>query len=176
MVDNAARVRDTFRQLMGVARSRLPASDPRAADRLLGVMVTATSEAIALLGVRAWPVARDRVAMEVGFADLHGAAADDRTLAVLPAPHSSIERALRRLAGRDLLLRGTAAQRRAHLDAVGEVLLRLSTFVHERRREVEAVELRPLALLLDGTTEVRQACVSVSDAFERTLSAPAAAG
>jgi hypothetical protein len=95
---------------------------------------------------------------------------------VLPAPHSSIERALRRLAGRDLLLRGTAAQRRAHLDAVGEVLLRLSTFVHERRREVESVELRPLALLLDGTPEVRQACVSVSDAFERTLNAPAAAG
>jgi hypothetical protein len=176
MVDNAARVRDTFRQLMGVARSRLEPSDPRAAERLLGVMVTATSDAIALLGVRAWPVARDRVAMEVGFADQHGAAADDRTLAVLPAPVSAIERALRRLAGRDLLLRGTAAQRRAHLDAVGEVLLRLSTFVHERRREVESVELRPLAVLLDGSTEVRQACVSVSDAFERSLSAPAATG
>ena len=176
MVDNAARVRDTFRQLMSVARGRLSPSDPRAAERLLGVMVTATSEAVALLGVRAWPVARDRVAMEVGFADQHGSASDDRTLAVLPAPHSSIERALRRLAGRDLLLRGTAAQRRAHLDAVGEVLLRLSTFVHERRREVESVELRPLALLLDGTTEVRQACVSVSDAFERSLSAPAATG
>ena len=176
MVDNAARVRDTFRQLMAVAKGRLAPGDPRAAERLLGVMVTATSDAVALLGVRAWPVARNRVAMEVGFADHHGAAADDRTLAVLPAPHSAIERALRRLAGRDLLLQGTAAQRRAHLDAVGEVLLRLSTFVHERRREIESVELRPLAVLLDGTTEVRQACVSVSDAFERSLGAPAATG
>lgn len=169
MVDNAARVRDTFRQLMAVAKGRLVPGDPRATERLLGVMVTATSDAVALLGVRAWPVARQRVAMEVGFADQHGAAADDRTLAVLPAPQSAIERALRRLAGRDLLLRGSAAQRRAHLEAVGEVLLRLATFVHERRREVESVELRPLAVLLDGSTEVRQACVAVSDAFERSL-------
>jgi hypothetical protein len=178
MVDNAARVRDTFRQLMGLAKSRLEEilpADPHAADRLLGAMVTATSEAGAQLGVRAWPLPRARVAMEIGFADPHGMASGDRTLAVLPAPLSSIERALRRLRGSALLFGGTAAQRKAHLEAIGDVLLRVSAFVNDLRDQVESVELRPLALLLDGNVEVREACVSVSDAFERSLSAPPAA-
>jgi hypothetical protein len=182
MVDNAARVRDTFRQLMTVAQARLggnPAgqlagTEARAAERILGVMVTATSEAAALLGVRAWPVAGGRVAMRIGFADAHGAAAGDETLAVLPAPVAGIERALRRLRGAELLLRGTHAQRRTHLDAVSDVLLRLSAFVNDRRGAVDSVELRPLALLLDGSVEIREACVAVSDAFERSLATPAA--
>jgi hypothetical protein len=171
MVDNAARVRDTFRQLMSLAKTRLEraAADPRAVDRLLGVMVTATSEASALLGVRAWPLPRGRVGMELGFADPHGAAAGDRTLAVLPAPLPAIERILRRLAGSELLFGGRPAQSKAHLEAIGDVLLRLSAFTHDRREQISSVELRPLALLLDGSVEVREACVSVSDAFERSL-------
>lgn len=177
MVDNAARVRDTFRQLMSLARARLQQrapQDARAADRLLGVMVTATSEASALLGIRAWPLPRGRVGMELGFADPHGTVARDRTLAVLPAPLPAIERILRRLQGSPLLFGGTPAQSKAHLEAVGDVLLRLSAFVHDRREHVEAVEVRPLAVLLDGSVEVREACVSVSDAFERSFSAAAA--
>lgn len=177
MVDNAARVRDTFRQLMGLAKTRLSHAvpqAPQAADRLLGVMVTATSESIALLGVRAWPLPEGRVAMEIAFADAHGAAADDRTLLVMPAPAAHIERALRRLAGSSLVLGPRSAQRRAHLDAIADVLHRLSAFVHDRRREVSGCELRPLALLLDGSVEVREACVTVSDAFERMLAAPRA--
>jgi hypothetical protein len=177
MVDNAARVRDTFRQLMGLAKLRLEQvlpGDPRAIDRLLGVMVTATSEASALLGVRAWPLPRGRVGMEVGFADPHGSAAGDATLAVLPAPLASIERILRRLRGSSLLFGGTPAQSKAHLEAVGDVLLRLSAFTHDRREQVSSIELRPLALLLDGSVEVREACVSVSDAFERSLSSATA--
>jgi hypothetical protein len=177
MVDNAARVRDTFRQLMALAESRLQQvlpDDRRASERLLGVMVTETSEASALLGVRAWPLPRNRVAMEIGFADPHGAAAGDRTLAVLPVPITGIERVLRRLQGSALLLGGTAAQRKLHIEAIGDVLLRVSAFVHELREQVESVELRPLALLLDGSVELREACVTVSDAFERSLSAPPA--
>jgi hypothetical protein len=161
---------------MTVAEARLGGPDARAADRILGVMVTATSDAAALLGVRAWPLSGSRVAMRIGFADPHGAAAGDQTLALLPAPVAGIERVLRRLRGAELLLRGTPAQRRTHLDAVSDVLLRLSAFVNDRRREVESVELRPLALLLDGSVEIREACVAVSDAFERSLAMPAAAG
>src|SRR4029077_1038355 len=137
-----------------------------------GVMVTATSEAAALLGVRAWPLPRARVGVEVGFADPHGNAAADRTLTVLPSPLSAIERALRRLLGSELLFSGSATQRKARLDAIGDALLRISAFVHDRRDEIESVELRPLALLLDGSVEVREACVAVSDAFERSLSMP----
>lgn len=171
MVDNAARVRDTFRQLMGLAKARLEdlGAGARATERLLGVMVTTTSQVAALLGVRAFPLPRGRVGLEIGFADPHGAAAGDRTLTVLPAPLPSIERALRRLAGSELLFRGSAAQRRTQLEAIADVLLRVSAFVHERRLEVDSVEIRPLALLLDGAVEVREACVSVSDAFERSL-------
>jgi hypothetical protein len=174
MVDNAARVRDTFRQLLGMGRARLEArgASAQAVDRLLGAMVTETSEAAALLGVRAWALPHGRVAMEIGFADPHGAAADDRTFTVLPAHIDAVERALGRLQGASLLLSGTAASRKARLDAIRDVLLRLAAFVRDRREEVESVELRPLALLLDGTAEVREACVRVSDAFERSLAAP----
>ena len=183
MVDNAARVRDTFRQLMGLAKSRLePASAatqalpvqrvPDVIDRVLGVMVTATAESRALLGARAWPLPEGRVAMELSFADAHGAAADDRTLLVMPATVEQIERVLERLAGHSLIFGNTRSERRTHVDAIADVLHRLSAFVHDRRREVTSVELRPLALLLDGTIEAREACVTVSDAFERMLYAP----
>jgi hypothetical protein len=183
MVDNAARVRDTFRQLMGLAKARLPASLPQqralpdVVDRVLGVMVTATAESRALLGARAWPLPEGRVAMEISFADAHGAAADDRTLLVMPATVEQIERALERLAGHALIFGQARGERRAHVEAIADVLQRLAAFVHDRRREVTSVELRPLALLLDGTIEARESCVTVSDAFERMLHAsPSAAG
>jgi hypothetical protein len=174
MVDNAARVRDTFRQLMGLAKARLPgvASAPHEPpERVLGVMVTATSESIAWLGARSWPLPQGRVAMELAFADPHGAAADDRTLLLMPAELPAIERAVKRLAGSALVLGSARAQRKAYLDAIADVLQRLCAFVHDRRREITQVELRPIALLLDGSVEVREACVTVSDAFERMLSA-----
>lgn len=172
MVDNAARVRDTFRQLMAAAQARLAADAslaPEGAARVLGVMVTATSEATLLLGLRATPLPHGRVAMEIGFADPHGRASNDGTVAVLPANERAIERALRRLSGSALILGGTPTERRARIAAISDVLLRVAAFVDDRRREVESVEARPLALLLDGSVEVRETCVSVGDWFERSL-------
>jgi hypothetical protein len=172
MVDNAPRVRDTFRQLMAAAHQRLgnaPGADDR---RVLGVMVTATSEASALLGVRATSLPQGRVAAEIGFADPHGRAAADTTITILPAEVGAIERSLQRLAGNALLLAAAPALRKARVDAIADVLLRLAAFVNDRRREIESVEVRPLAVLLDGTVEVREACISVSDHFERTLMDP----
>jgi hypothetical protein len=175
MVDNAARVRDTFRQLMAAAEARIstPATHRAGAEnRLLGVMVTATSEATALLGLRATPLPRSRVCMEIGFADPHGRAARDLTLTVFPAADGAIERALLRLAGSDLVLDTSQAQRKARLDSISDVLLRLAAFVNDRRDEVDAVEIRPLAVLLDGGVEAREACIWVSDRFERSLDNP----
>ncbi|MDH5674126.1 MAG: acetate--CoA ligase family protein [Myxococcales bacterium] len=168
MVDSASRVRDTYRQLMGLAKTRLERPGEEA-ERILGVMVTATGDPLAALGIRAWPLPHGRVGMELGFADPHGAASADRTLAVLPAPLSVIERVLGRLAGQSLLLGVRSAQRKVHVEAIGDVLLRLSAFVNDRRHELESVELKPLSLLLDGSVEVREACVRVSDAFEQSL-------
>lgn len=172
MVDSAARVRDAFHQLVALAKTKAPAGERAVERRLLGVVVAATGGATALLGVHARPLPHGRVAMEIRFADPHGQAAGDATLAVLPTPLEALGRALGRLRGASLLLPDSPARRKANLESVGDVLLRLAAFVHDRRDDVESVELRPLALLPDGTAEVREACVRVSDAFERTLAAP----
>ncbi len=169
-VDNAARVRDVYRQMMTMASERQPDA------RQLGVAVTATTTAQALLRVIAEPLPEGRVLAEIGFADPHGRASGDRTFTVLPAAHEAIDRVLARLAGAELLIGGSTAQRRASVSAIADVLLRLAAFVDEHRSEVERVELHPLALLVGGAVEVREACVSVGDAFLRSLEAPRASG
>ena len=45
----------------------------------------------------------------------------------------------------------------------------MAAFLDDWRSEVEAVELRPLALLVGGEVEIREASVTVSDAFARSL-------
>lgn len=169
-VDNAARVRDVFRQIMSMASDRRPDA------RLLGVSVTATTSAIALLGVRAEPLDEGWVLTEIGFADAHGLAAGDRTRTVLPAGADRLERTMARLRGADLVLAGTPARRRAVLDALGDALLRLAAFVDRHRDELVAVEIRPLAILVGGGVEIREACVTVGDRFLRSLDGPDAGG
>jgi hypothetical protein len=170
LVDNAARVRDTFRQLYAAAEVRFAAAQPAAkrSSRILGVLVTATSEPIAELGIYATALPQRRVAVRLRFADPHGRAARDETATVLPAEQPVIERALQRLAGASLLLDTTPAQRKLRVDNIAELLQRVAAFVNDRREEISSVELRPLAVLLDGSVEVREACVTVSDYFERT--------
>jgi hypothetical protein len=167
-VDNAARVRDVYRQIMTMGSERQPDA------RLLGVAVTATTSAQALLRVVAEPLPEGSVLAEIGFADAHGRAAGDRTFTVLPAAPDSIDRVLGRLAGAALLLGGTPTQRRTSVAAIADVLLRLAAFVDEHRSEIERVELHPLALLIGGAVEVREACVTVGDAFLRSLDSPRA--
>jgi len=170
MVDNAARVRETFRQLFAVAQARLatdPAKAANAERRLLGVLVTATSEATALLSVYATALPHGRVAVRVGFADPHGHAAHDETVTVLPAEQHVIERALSRLAAASLLFEADSALPNRCVDHIVDVLQRVAAFVHDRRLVIESVELRPLAVLVDGSVEVREACVTVSDWFEK---------
>lgn len=164
-VDNAARVRDVFRQLTALGRSRQPQA------RLLGVTVSATTPAHALLRVRVTPLPQDLALCEVGFADPHGLACGDRVRTILPARPARLELALSRLRGRALLLGGSAADRRRTVTALGDVLLRLAAFVHDWRQQVESVTLDPLALLVGGGIEIREACVAVGDAFERNLAA-----
>jgi hypothetical protein len=166
-VDNAARVRDVFRQLVAAAGDRAPQA------RVLGVTVTATTAAQALLRVDLWPLEGGRVAARVGFADPHGLASGDETLTALPASAARVERALERLRGAELLFAGGTAVRRTAAGAIGEVLHRLAAFVDAHRGEVERVRVHPLALLYGGTVEVREVCVTVGDAFARSLERPA---
>jgi len=166
-VDNAARVRDVFRQMMTLAHARAPEA------RLLGVTVAATSVARALLRIVATPLPERLVRMEIGFADPHGEAAMDRTVTALPAPIGRIEGVLARLRGSDLILSGSPTERRTTVEAVADVLLRVAAFVDDRRDEITRVEVDPLAVLLGGGAEVREACVTVGDAFLRSLEAGA---
>lgn len=163
LVDNAARVREIYGLLMGLAASRAPAA------RILGVTVAASNQAAALFSVRARPLPQGRVAVEIEFADPHGKATADAALAVMPAPMTVLERVLGRLRGSGIVFSGTKSQRQANLESIGDTLMRVAALVNDRRDAIDRVELLPLALLVGGGVEVREACVSVNDAFERSL-------
>ncbi len=162
-IDTAARVRDVFRQIMGVATERRPDA------RLLGVHVTATTSAAALLSVLAVPLEGGAACATIRFADPHGVAADDATTTILPASVERLEAVIGRLAGSPLVLGGPTAHRKAALDSIADVLLRLAAFLDRHGEEIVSVELRPLALLLGGNVEVREGCVTVGDVFVRRL-------
>ena len=165
-VDNAARVRDVYRQLVTAAEARAPQG------RLLGVTVTATAAAQALLRVDAEPLPDGLVGVRLGFADAHGLASRDETLTVLPASAARLEHVLERLRGSALIFAGGASVRRAATASIADVLVRVAAFVSAHRAEVERVRLQPLALLFGGGVEVREVCVVVGDAFQRSLDAP----
>lgn len=161
-VDNAARVRDVYRQLSMTAETRAPSA------RVLGVTVTATTLARALLRITARPLPEGRVLLRVAFSDPHGAVSKDAVATVLPQNERGLLRALERLSARALLWEDAAA-RDASAPPLLELLVRLASFVHSFRREVARVELHPVALLVGGGAEVREAAVQVTDAFVRDL-------
>ncbi|MFZ1864407.1 MAG: acetate--CoA ligase family protein [Polyangiales bacterium] len=164
-VFSAGQARDAFRQIMAVAKNR------SAEARLLGVTVSAATMARTLIRVRMEPLPSGPVLTEIGFADPHGRASADATQTVLPATAKALERVLLRLRGSSLLLAGTPQERAEAVSAIGDVLMRLAAFVHQWRKEIDLVEVNPLAILVGGQLEVREACVSVGDAFSRSLKA-----
>lgn len=164
-VFSAGQARDAFRQIMAVAKNR------SADARLLGVTVSAATMARTLLRVRMKPLASGAVLAEIGFADPHGRASADHTETVLPATSKALERVLLRLRGSALLLTGTPKERSEAVSAIGDVLMRIAAFVHQWHTEIELVEVNPLAILVGGQLEVREACVTVGDAFSRSLQA-----
>ena len=163
-IENAAGSREAFRQILALAASQSENA------RLLGVTVSAQNVATALLNVRMTPCGHG-VHTTIAFADSHGRAADDRTETILPTTVQGLENAVNRLTGASLLLNGNAKERRRALSQLGDVLLRLAAFVHEWRHEITSVEVNPLARLVDGEFEIREACVVVGDAFSKSLQA-----
>ena len=164
-VYSAGQARDAFRQIMAMAKTR------NAEARLLGVTVSASTLARTLLRVRMEPLDSGPILTEIGFADPHGLASGDCTETVLPATGKALERVLLRLRGSSLLLSGGPTQRSAAVNAIGDVLMRLAAFAHQWRDQIESVEVNPLAILVGGELEIREACVTVGDAFSRSLNA-----
>lgn len=162
-VDNAARVREVFRQMSSLAKSR------SAGSRVLGVTVSATTAANALLRLRMRSLAPGVCLTQVGFADPHGLAAEDQASLLLPCRFEHLEARLERLRGHPLLLGDSVPVRRARVEELADVLLRVAAFVDDWRTEVKEVRVETLAMLLGGGAEIREACVVVSDAFARSL-------
>lgn len=162
-VDNAARVRDIYRQLVSAAQQLAPEA------RVLGVTVTATTLARALLRVSARPAPRERVLLRVGFSDPHGAITKDSISTALPASRAAIERALARLSGEILVLGETNGERERNLTLLSQLFGQVAAFIDLHRKEVERLELHPVALLVGGGAEIREAAVEVTDAFVREL-------
>ncbi len=161
-VDNAARVRDIYRQLTVVAEKRATGA------RVLGVTVTATTLARALLRVQARPVGT-RVLLRVSFADPHGAVARDGILTVWPASTQATTRSLARLAASALVLGDTPGERARNAAGLAAIFAKIGTFVRDFAAEVERVDLHPVALLVGGGAEVREAAIQVTDVFSRGL-------
>ncbi|MCB9667411.1 MAG: acetate--CoA ligase family protein [Myxococcales bacterium] len=161
-VDNGARARHLFQHVMDLAKERAPHA------RLLGVTVSATRTERALLRVRMTPTSARLVLLQIGFADPHGMAAGDLTMSYVPLSRLRFDRMLQRLLGRTLL----ASEQRSSsvdLDHLYEVTHRIGNLIDEHRTEIASVEINPLAILLDGTVEIREACVTVSDTYDRAL-------
>lgn len=164
-VYSAGQARDTFRQIMAMAKTRSSEA------RLLGVTVSASTIPRTLLHVRMEPLSSGPILADIAFADPHGLASADTTRTILPATAKALERVLLRLRGSSLLVSGPPRERSASVSAIGDVLMRLAAFVHQWRDEIESVEVNPLAILVGGELEIREACVTVGDAFSRSLNA-----
>ena len=159
-VESATRTRDVFRQIMSLARQRAPE------ERLLGVTVGASTTPQALLRVLLAPLPAGLVSCEITFADPHGRASADGIRTFLPQSREGVGRALDRLRGSALLF--SRVGREAVVEEIGDVLMRLAAFVHAFRDEIVRVEIHPLAVLVGGEVEVREAQIDVSDVFERS--------
>jgi hypothetical protein len=162
-VDNAARVRDVYRQLTTLAEERAKGA------RVLGVTVAATTLAQALVRISMRKLPGTRVLLRVGFADPHGAVSKDVIVTALPASDPQLERALARLLGHALIVGERGPEREENLRAFSDLCVRAARFVDAFRSEVSRVELHPVALLVGGGAEVREAAVEVTDAFVREL-------
>ncbi|MGB0678721.1 MAG: acetate--CoA ligase family protein [Polyangiales bacterium] len=161
-IDNAARVRESYRALQDYARSL------SADARVLGVLVGEATMTRALLRVQVEAIDADTVAVQLGFADAHGVAADDCILTPFPQDRQTFSRALTRLRAHALL--GAPGEDAAQVHAgLFDCLCRLATFARDFGPQVDRVILDPLALGLDCRSEVRDARIDINNFFARSL-------
>ena len=132
------------------------------------VGVAANTLARCLVRLRAVRLDKRFIAVTIGFADPHGLAADDSVELAMPAAPGDIARRIGELRGA-ALLDGGAPDQPTVISSLCDVVLRTSAFLADFTDEVAAVELRPVAVLVGGDLEVREARVDVTDAFERAL-------
>jgi len=161
-VDNAARVRDVFRQMVSLAEQ----VEPNA--RILGVSVTQSAPARALLWAHLTPLTLEQVLVTVGFADPHGLASSDQVVAVLPSSAAALADMLMRLRGVSLLV--DKKRPTSDVENVVNLINKAGWILLQHPQQIDQIELQPIAVLFDGQLEVREACITVSDAFLKSLS------
>jgi hypothetical protein len=67
------------------------------------------------------------------------------------------------------LLGESQAERAKNLTLLSQLFARLASFADAFREEVRVLELHPVALLVGGGAEIREAAIEVTDAFLREL-------
>lgn len=170
-LDSAARVREAFRQLEALASLR----DPEA--RILGVTVSASAMARALLGAELRVLAEtqaaapsdERVEVRLQLVALSSSRPVDETLIVLPTHPAALLRAIERIRGAALILGESSAERRHFLNELAELLYRLASLLRDFPDELVRVGIPRLAVLESGELEVREALIEIGDAFSRRL-------
>lgn len=162
-IGNAARVREAYRELQALATLR----DPDA--RILGVTVSASTLARALLSAELRILADDRVLVRLGLSSLSAAHPLEETLIVLPTHPAALLRSMERLRGVALILGESPSEKRHLLSELAELLYRLASLLRDFETELVRIKLPRLAVLESGELEVREALVEIGDVFSRQL-------
>jgi hypothetical protein len=162
-VQHATQVREVFSQLMTLAHTLNPNA------RVLGASIAPAAVQHARWRVVVRAVASDWALAHVEFADPHGAASHDGTHVLLPRTVELIDRSLMRLAGHSLLDETPHAARPPADSSLSDTLLRLGQLTVDHQDSIEQIEINPLVLTRGGSMEIQQACVTVSQAFERAI-------
>lgn len=144
----ATAVREGFRLLMSMAEER------DSSARILGIHVSAESAAADALAFTI-----ESLDDEWAIATMSRAGTTPRTRIALPTSASRIGAALGRI--------GVDDQHRRSEEALLDTLNRVAVFVREHRDAVAIVRLDPVALLVGGGAEVREASIRVTEVFER---------
>ncbi len=157
-VDNAARVRDAYRHMMAQAKQRKPDA------RLMGVLISRAKRIRTQLRSKVMPWSATHVLVELGFADPHGLACDDRIAMLFPCQYEHFQKQLHDLRGH--------AQLTAYNDKIYDTLMRFTAMMLDWPHALRSLQVQPLALLCSGEVEVREACLDISDEFERSRRSP----
>lgn len=160
-VSTASAVKEVYRQMMVLAEKT--ASEAR----ILGVIVSQDVPCRALLQLQYAQVSDGWQRIDIAFADPHGMAAQDSVSVLFPIQSAAMLQILRRLRGVALLAAGPVSDEA--LMPLVRVILRTATLAAQHRQSIATIELRPVALLADGNIEVREACIGVSEAFQKAI-------
>ena len=162
-VENAARVREAYRQVTELAASKANA-------RILGVLISKNRRSHTKLKLRFHAVDSSSVLCAVSFACTSGYFPVEEQHLLLPQALGNLGRIFSQANAFSGL--NTNRPRASTQGVIGELedfISRTGSLVHDLREEVTTLRVDPLRLLTGGGIELRECCIEVSDAFAKQL-------